>query len=308
MTLPDISEEQLIEQLCVSKSDTGFGGYKRDLLSENLSELLEALVVCPCCNGIIRNASVFNGDATCYVCCVNSQCSAQSDQLNTVVAKIQSKCPLHNRGCPWGGSLGTIKAHLASCEYLLKVCPYSKYGCPFTSLEPGQVARHQVEFMYRHLEMRMKLVEDENAQLTVINRTIEKQLIALRRKADISKFVETRKKCLEGVEWRIRDTDIAGRQGELDGPTFYIKGFHLQTVGKIDGNISFHIRRIAGEFDDNLSPAKLTYSSAEQVGREKTSNNTHSHMLEVNALSGEIDHAKCAASVVVRFYLDIELY
>ena len=203
--------------------------------------------------------------------------------------------------------LGEIRSHLGHCEYLSMECPYAKYGCKFKSLEPGEVAKHTTDFMFTHLEMRMNLIELENAQLKVTNRTIEKQLIALRRKADISKFVETRKKCLEGVEWRIRDTDIVGRQGELDGPTFYIKGFHLQTVGKIDGNISFHIRRIAGEFDDNLSPAKLTYSSAEQVGREKTSNNTHSHMLEVNALSGEIDHVKCAASVV-RFYLDIELY
>ena len=307
MTLPEISNEQLIELLCVSKQDSGFGGYKRELLSENLSELLEGLVVCPRCKGVMRNASVFNGVSTCFECCENSLCSAQSDQLNSTVGKIQSKCPLHERGCPWGGTLGAIKAHLGACEYLLKVCPYAKYGCPFTSLEPGQVARHKTEFMYKHLEMRMNLVEFENAQLKVTNRAIERQLEALRKKAPLSKFVENRKKCLEGVEWRIREADIVGRQGELDGPTFYIKGYHLQLVGKVGSNVMFHIRRIAGEFDEGLSPAKLTYSSVEQVGREKTSNNTHNHALEVNAMSEDIDHGRCAASRM-RFYFDIEEY
>ena len=307
MTLPEISNEQLIELLCVSKQDSGFGGYKRELLSENLSELLEGLVVCPRCKGVMRNASVFNGVSTCFECCENSLSSAQSDQLNSTVGKIQSKCPLHERGCPWGGTLGAIKAHLGACEYLLKVCPYAKYGCPFTSLEPGQVARHKTEFMYKHLEMRMNLVEFENAQLKVTNRAIERQLKALREKAPLSKFVENRKKCLEGVEWRIREGDIIGRQGELDGPIFYIKGYHLQLVGKVGSNVMFHIRRIAGEFDEGLSPAKLTYSSVEQVGREKTSNNTHNHALEVNAMSEDIDHGRCAASRM-RFYFDIEEY
>ena len=306
MAVKDISEEQLIELLCISQAESGFRGYKRELLVQNLSVLEENLVVCPKCRGVMREASVWNGLTTCFDCCENNMCSAKSDLLRDNIAIMQAKCPLNDRGCPWGGVLGQIRSHLAICEYLSMECPYAKYGCKFKSLEPGEVAKHTADFMYEHLEMRMNLIELENAQLKLTNRTIEKQLTALRQKADISKFVETRKKCLEGVEWRIRDGDIVGRQGELDGPTFYLKGYHLQIVGKIEGNIVFHLRRVAGEFDESLSPAILSYSSVEQVGREKTCNRTHSHALEVNALSGGIDQGRCAASVF-RFYLDIEL-
>ena len=307
MAVKDISEDQLIELLCISKLESGFGGYKRELLIQNLSILEESLVVCPKCKGIMRDASVWGGLTTCFDCCDNILCSARSDLLRENIALMQSKCPLYDRGCSWGGVLGEIRSHLGLCQYLSMECPYAKYGCKFKSLEPGEVAKHTTDFVFEHLEMRMNLMELENAQLKVTNRAIERQLEALRGKAPLSKFVENRKKCLEGVEWRIREGDIIGRQGELDGPTFYIKGYHLQLVGKVGSNVMFHIRRIVGEFDEGLSPAKLTYSSVEQVGREKTSNNTHNHILEVNAMSEDIDHGRCAASRM-RFYFDIEEY
>ena len=311
MATSDQQMDPIDEVVCVSIHNIWgqwqLGGYKMDLLKRKQSLLEANLVICPECEGILRDAVVLNGKITCMDCCEDIEKAVPSEMMRESVRKMAGKCPYNELGCNWGGGLGEVKQHMIDCQFFLRKCPYLKYGCPFQTKDSNEIEAHTTEFIAQHCDMRLMALENENAALKQTQITLKRKLASLLSRSRISKFVETRKKCLEGVEWRIRDTDIVGRQGELDGPTFYIKGFHLQTVGKIDGNISFHIRRIAGEFDDNLSPAKLTYSSAEQVGREKTSNNTHSHMLEVNALSGEIDHAKCAASVV-RFYLDIELY
>ena len=282
------------------------GGYKKNLLKRETSSLEATLVICPECEGILRDAMVLNGRTTCMDCCEDIENAVPSDIMRESVRKMDGKCPHSELGCDWTGELGDLKQHIAACQFFLRKCPYAKYGCPFQTKDSNEIAAHTTEFIAQHCEMRLIALENENASLKQTHIVLKKRLTSLLAKSHISKFVETRKKCLEGVEWRIRDGDIVGRQGELDGPTFYLKGYHLQIVGKIEGNIVFHLRRIAGEFDESLSPAILSYSSVEQVGREKTCNRTHSHALEVNALSGGIDQGRCAASVF-RFYLDIEL-
>lgn len=302
MATKNITEDQLHELTCVSNAESGFGGYRMDLLSQNLSGLEQSLVMCPSCGGIMRDASVWGGKTTCYDCCENKSGSSSSSLLLGSIRKLQVKCPLHERGCPWGGDLGEIRAHLIVCEYLSMECPYAKYGCKFESVEPGEVAKHKTDFAFEHLDMRMNMLELENAQLKVANKKIDNQLNALLNKAKFSKFVETRKKCLEGVEWRVIPTHTTG---QLEGPSFYIRGYHLQLVGKVGDNLKFHVRRIPGEFDDNLPAARLAFTSAEQVGREKTSNSPHEHKLEPHSLSEEIDHGRLNPCTM-RFYFDIE--
>ena len=100
MAIKEISEDQLIELLCISQQESGFGGYKRELLVQNLSVLEENLVVCPKCKGIMRDASVWNGLTSCFDCSENSMCSSKSDLLRDNIAIMQTKCPLYDRGCP----------------------------------------------------------------------------------------------------------------------------------------------------------------------------------------------------------------
>ena len=153
----------------------------------------------------------------------------------------------------------------------------------------------------RNIEKRMENLEFENRQLWRKNAQLKRRIEGLLDRNHISKFVETRKRCLEGVEWRVEPTHTGGL---LEGPSFYISSYHLQLVGKVEDNLKFYVRRIPGEFDENLPPAQLTYSSAEQAGREKTSNDSHEHKLELYSLSDEIDHVKCSPCIM-RFYFEI---
>ena len=296
------TEDQFNELSCVSNSESGFGGYRMDLLSQNLSGLEKSLVSCPVCSGIVRNATVFDGKTTCYNCCEDKSRSSSSVLLLGSIGKLQVRCPLNERGCPWGGELGDFRTHLTVCEFLIAECPYAKYGCKFQSLEAREVAKHKSDSALEHLEMRMDMLELENSQLKTSNKKIDNQLNALLNKAKFSKFIESRKKCLEGVEWRVVPTHTGG---QLEGPSFYISSYHLQLVGKVEDNLKFYVRRIPGEFDESLPPAQLTYSSAEQAGRAKTSNDSHEHKLELYSLSDEIDHVKCSPCIM-RFYFDIE--
>ena len=311
MASGDQEVDPLDEVVCVSLRKVSgqflMGGFRKDLLKCEQSNLEAHLVICPECQGILRDAMVLNGKTTCRDCCEDTDRAVPSEVMRESVRKMAGKCPYNESGCEWTGELGEVKQHISACKFFLRKCPYAKYGCPFQTKDRNEMAAHTTEFSPQHCEMRLIALENENTALRETHTSLKKKLTSLLDRSRISKFVENRKKCLEGVEWRIREGDIVGRQGELDGPTFYIKGYHLQLVGKVGSNVMFHIRRIAGEFDEGLSPAKLTYSSVEQVGREKTSNNTHNHALEVNAMSEDIDHGRCAASLM-RFYFDIEEY
>ncbi|KAI6658066.1 TNF receptor-associated factor 4-like [Oopsacas minuta] len=303
----EISDIQFKELVCVSRQDTGHGGYKKDLLCQNFSALEESLLLCPSCNGVMRDSSVWEGKTTCHDCCENTTNSACSVLHRKNINELQVKCPLEEGGCPWSGKLCDIKNHLALCKYLSVECHYAKFGCRFKSVIPGEVARHVTDSMFEHLEMRMNLIELDNAQLRNQNTSIKLQLNALMKKAPISKFVESLKMCLQGAEWSLKGHEIMGSKGEIVGPDFYIRGYHLQLVGQVEDNlVLFRVRRISGEFDSCISPGTLMYSSIDQRSKEKTTNNTHNHRLDIGVLTEPIYQSKCTDSVN-RFYFHIEL-
>ena len=304
----EISDSQFKELVCVSRLDTGYGGYKKELLSHNLSDLEESLLLCPTCQGVMRDASVWNGATTCYECSDNAGGTVVSLMVRKIIGKLEVKCPLNGGGCPWTGGLGEIKIHLSFCKFLSMECPYAKFGCNYTSVVHGEVEKHTRENIFQHLDMRMNLIEIENSQIKEKNASIELQLNALMKKAPLTKFIESMKMCLEGVEWRL-DAEQLDRGGEeLLGPDFYLRGgYHLQLEGKKEENhMLFRVRRIAGEFDRCLSGGRLTHSNIDQLGREKTTNNTHDLKLDVNTESEIIHQARCVPSVH-RFYFHIDL-
>ena len=304
----EISDSQFKELTCVSQLDTGYGGYKKELLSQNLSDLEESLLLCPKCGGVMRDASVWSGATTCYECSDNSSAAAISVLVRKTTGKLAVKCPLSGGGCQWIGGISEMKVHLSFCKFLSMECPYAKFGCSFTSVVHGEVEKHTRENTFQHLEMRMNLIEIENSQIREKNTSMELQLNALMKKAPLTKFIESMKMCLEGVEWRL-DGEQLGRDGnELLGPDFYLRGgYHLQLEGRKDENqVLFRVRRIAGEFDRSLPCGRLTHSSIDQQGREKTTNNPHDLKLDVEAVSEVIHQARCTPSVH-RFYFHIDL-
>ena len=304
----EISDSQFKELVCVSCSDTGYGGFKKELLSQNLSELEESLLLCPNCKGVMREASVWNGATTCYDCCDNANGSSISLLVRRTTSKMEAVCPLSGGGCQWRGGLSEVRGHLSFCKFLSMECPYTKFGCTYTSVVHGEVEKHTRENTFYHLEMRMNLIEIENSQIREKNASIELQLTALMKKATLTKFIESMKMCLEGVEWRLDDEQLRRAGNELLGPDFYMRGgYHLQLEGrKVENQILFHVRRIKGEFDRCLSGARLTHSCIDQLGREKTTYNSHDLKLDVGNVSESIHQAKCVPSVH-RFYFHIDL-
>ena len=276
--------------------------YKRQILKSETSNLEEQLITCPKCQGIMVDAVVYDGKTTCMECCENKFEGTPAEILRQNIGKMEGKCPFSDQGCGWTGEILLINEHLEECEYFEKKCPFADFGCTFTTQSQLQMETHKWECRIEHYELRLEHLETENSHFKVVNASMKRRIEGLLDRNRISKFVETRKKCLEGVEWRVVPTHTGG---QLEGPSFYIRSYHLQLVGKVEDNLKFYVRRIPGEFDESLPPAQLTYSSAEQAGRAKTSNDSHEHKLELYSLSDEIDHVKCSPCIM-RFYFDIE--
>ncbi|KAI6658065.1 TNF receptor-associated factor 6 [Oopsacas minuta] len=302
------SSAPIEETICVTVETRGrsksFRGYKIDMLHQRPSSV--ELVTCPVCQGILREALVFEGKTTCRNCCENEELAVPSVVMRQGIETIPGKCPFSKSGCDWTGALGNLEIHIAECEFSVK-CPYSKFGCSFESANTNEMTDHKIESKAQHFEMKLAHLENENLALKKIQNSLKCQISAIVFMPNISKFVESLKMCFQGAEWRLKGHQITGSKGEMVGPDFYIKGYHLQLVGRVEDNlVLFRVRRISGEFDSCISPGILKYSSIDQRSKEKTTNNTHNHRLDIGVLTEPIYQSKCTDSVN-RFYFHIEL-
>ena len=101
-----------------------YGGYKQDLLENDLGETEIDFYICVKCIGLMRNACLVNGPDPILVCEV---CKKGGDFIPMVKArknipKLRVRCPLMKRGCVWKGSLGEIDAHLDECAEFILNC------------------------------------------------------------------------------------------------------------------------------------------------------------------------------------------
>ena len=264
-------------------------------------------MTCPVCEGILRDALVLDGKTTCKNCCEDQEKGVPSAVVRGNVETMQGMCPFGKSGCEWVGPLPELGLHVRECEYSSK-CPFSEFGCQFQSQITNEMTEHKTENKAKHYDMRMTFLESENSELRRQHNNLKNRISVIFGKGKISKFIESMKMCLEGVEWCL-DGEQLGRDGnELLGPDFYLRGgYHLQLEGRKDENqVLFRVRRIAGEFDRSLPCGRLTHSSIDQQGREKTTNNPHDLKLDVEAVSEVIHQARCTPSVH-RFYFHIDL-
>ncbi|KAI6658036.1 hypothetical protein LOD99_15750 [Oopsacas minuta] len=134
--LPD-NREDLLYVKNFKKGKIIHCGYKRDYLARNLTEMEEGLVVCKECSGIMREASISNGETTCLVC-------SESQDLNPVkmvhnaVNQLEVKCPLL-RDCIWNGKLSEAENHLDNCNSFVLQC----VDCKVT-VTKGEYDNHEV--------------------------------------------------------------------------------------------------------------------------------------------------------------------
>ena len=105
----------------------GMGGFKKELLVENLSERDEKFLLCSQCRGILREAcTVVTGEQSCSECIRKGETSLPNLQVRSTVMELTCRCPLSQRGCEWSGELQECESHLNTCCHLLMTC---ELGC-----------------------------------------------------------------------------------------------------------------------------------------------------------------------------------
>ena len=111
-------------ELCRVKLEGGsLGGYRSDILTENLSEREGAIYKCTRCNGIMKDASISSTGEQLCVCCKreDEQINPYGNVRNTILS-LKCACPLSKRGCEWLGRLEIVENHLTTCGHVHESC------------------------------------------------------------------------------------------------------------------------------------------------------------------------------------------
>ena len=117
-------------ELCLITNDGEYGGYRQDILTENLTERELAFLTCDLCQGVMREACLSsNGEQFCFSCQKeNTGKRRMMKQTNPnlhvrkTVSLLKCACPLFDRGCQWIGKLEDCEKHLDGCTHVYEVC------------------------------------------------------------------------------------------------------------------------------------------------------------------------------------------
>ena len=110
-----------------------YGGYKKDILRENLTEREKLLLICEICKGIMKEASISSkGEQICSCCDVrlssiffmflSPPVQAPNVTLRNMISSLKCFCPLKYRGCDWLGTLNDCEDHLDTCGHVNDKC------------------------------------------------------------------------------------------------------------------------------------------------------------------------------------------
>ena len=128
MTEPSLTPNNIKDILYVKMGERHYG-FKLDFLAQNLTNMEMEFLCCKVCVGIMREATLVNGETTCRVC------SCDPNQMNTVktiqnsISNLEIKCPLFSL-CEWKGRLFEAGKHLMVCDSFLVECPKCKVVLP----------------------------------------------------------------------------------------------------------------------------------------------------------------------------------
>ena len=118
-----------------------YGGYRKDILTENLTERDKVILICKKCKGIMKEACIStNGDQFCSSC-ENSISKGPHTAIRETINSLKCSCPLIERGCKWFGTLEGCEDHLDKCGYVNEKC---KLNCG-TVLRREELERHEKE-------------------------------------------------------------------------------------------------------------------------------------------------------------------
>ena len=210
--------EDLVYTAIQAESGVRWGGYKRELITQNLSMLEESLVVCSVCAGIMHSAcSIKGGLAQVCESCVGEDTAHQPvGPIRAIVAKLGCRCPLLDRECEWTGTLGSMVHHMSECNQFIVQCPYIKYGCK-RELKRGELEKHRKEAKEYHTEVvsifmadKVERLEEEKKQQTAVIQKLESALDEFIQMKDYLK--------LNGIVWTVVNRhDIINKIYQLRG-------------------------------------------------------------------------------------------
>ena len=111
-------------ELCRIKLEGSLlGGYKCEILTENLSEREVNTYRCPRCEGIMKDGSISNkGEQSCVYCLRQGEQSHFNAPVRSTILSLKCSCPLLKRGCDWLGTLETVESHLTTCGHVYASC------------------------------------------------------------------------------------------------------------------------------------------------------------------------------------------
>ena len=130
--------------LCrVERRNGKYGGYRKDILKENLTDRDEVFLICGICKGIMREACVTSiGEQICSCCEVlNHSRQTPNEVVKKMVNSLKCSCPLLERGCEWIGTLKDCEKHLETCSYVRDQC---KLACGAV-LHRNKLRAHEAE-------------------------------------------------------------------------------------------------------------------------------------------------------------------
>ena len=120
----DNLQSEIGRDLCRVRTEGGiYRGYKKDILTDNLSERDNAIFVCPRCEGILRELCLSaGGEQFCSCCKKEGEQTNLNVHMNNMILCFKCCCPLMVRGCGWLGTLGDCEIHLDTCGYVQEKC------------------------------------------------------------------------------------------------------------------------------------------------------------------------------------------
>ena len=118
----DILQREIGRELCRVRRDGKRKGYRKDILTDNLSER-DAVFICNRCQGMMREVCIStDGRQFCSCCKKENEQANPNIQMDNMILSFKCSCPLIARGCNWLGVLGGCQNHLYTCGYVYETC------------------------------------------------------------------------------------------------------------------------------------------------------------------------------------------
>ena len=127
-----------------------YGGYRIDILTDNLNERDKVGFICTICESIMKEACTSSSGEQFCSCCRNISSGKETSNvpIRKMINTLKCFCPLIERGCKWLGTLKDCENHLDTCSYVYVSC---KLKCGVV-LRRNELEEHANECSHRQVK------------------------------------------------------------------------------------------------------------------------------------------------------------